>query len=261
MRKKTYLEFGNNYELQFRMALIKELGFDGIFIWQDEDSNRTIEVVKAAREHGLDVETMHLRFEGCNHLWLDDEDGRNYVDTVIMGIFQAASLQIPTVIMHTIAKDTHPEVNELGLERIRLILNVCESYHVNLAIENIRELKYIDRVFASLQSPFLKMCFDSGHTNCFAYRLNDVSFDQYAPYLHCVHLHDNLGDYDGHLIPFQGKIDFKWIVHELKRIGFKGPLTSEAHIAPNQVISDRDFLTQVMQALNKLETYFGDVDA
>lgn len=261
MRKNTYLEFGNNYDLEPRMTLIKSIGFDGIFIWQDEDNYRIQEVVTAARNHGLDVETMHLRFEGCNHLWLDDQEGRDYVDNIILGVYQAASLHIPTIIMHTVAKDIHPEVSELGLQRLRLILNVCESYHINLAIENIRELKYIDQVFSSHQSPFLKMCFDSGHTNCFAYQLEDVSFDRYASYLHCIHLHDNLGDFDAHLIPFSGTIDFKMIARELKRIGFQGPLTSEAHIAPNQIISDAEFLKQVMASLKQIETYFGDENA
>ncbi|MFA6890241.1 MAG: sugar phosphate isomerase/epimerase family protein [Bacilli bacterium] len=258
MRKNIYLEFGNEYDLDTRLRLIKDIGFDGIFIWQDEQEDRIQQIVEKAQLCGLDIETMHLRFDGCNHLWLDDEMGEDYVATIIDGIHMAHRYHIRTVIMHTVSKEIHPDVNELGLRRIQTILRVCETYHIQLALENTRDLEYIDEVFNRISSPYLKMCFDSGHTHAFTYCLQDVVFEKYASKLACVHLHDNLGDYDAHLVPFSGTVDFQLIMNSLKSIGFCGPLTSEAHIGKEEVIDDQTFLEKVYAALCQLEILYGE---
>lgn len=256
MKKNTYLEFGNQYDLNERLSLIKRLGFDGIFIWQDEDETRISEVVKCARKYNLEIETMHLRFTGCNHLWLDDEIGENYVKQIKDGVKQAHRYKIPTVIMHTVAKVIHPPVSMLGLTRIQEILTICEEYKVNLALENIRDLEYIDYVFENLQSPYLKMCLDFGHTNSFTYKISQVVFAKYAPYLICLHIHDNFGTNDDHFLPFMGEIDFQRIALSLKKIGYNGPLTNEAQKRPDEIITDEEFLVKVLEALNKIESYF-----
>ncbi len=259
MKKNIYLEFGGTYDLLTRLALIKKQGFNGIFIWQDEDEKRIAEVVKNARQINLEIETMHLRFEGCNHLWLDDEQGQNYVKQIIRGVELAYMHQIPTVIMHTVAKLIHPPTAVIGLERIKTILELCQKYKINLAIENIRELSYIDYVFDNIYSPYLKMCLDFGHTNCFTYKINQVDFNKYAPYIICLHIHDNWGENDDHLLPFEGEIDFEYIAKSLKKIFYQGPLTSEAQKNLNE--SDELFLSKAYNALVKIETFFTKDDA
>ncbi|MDD4212466.1 MAG: sugar phosphate isomerase/epimerase [Bacilli bacterium] len=260
MQKNTYLEFGHEFDLESRLNLIKSTGFDGIFIWQYENIDKLEKVIALARAKHLNIETMHLRFEGCNNLWLENPEGETYVESILEGINLAHQYHIPTVIMHTVAKEVHPPVSDIGLKRIRMILNVCEAKNVQCAIENIRDLEYIDTVFETFSSPVLKMCFDSGHTNCFSYRLPEVDFQKYARKIVCVHLHDNLGDYDAHLVSLTGTIDFKHIMQSLNTIGFQGPLTSEAHIGEDEIVDDEAFLKKVYASLVQLEQLMGDTN-
>lgn len=256
MKKYTNIDFSKQFDLNQRLQTIKNIGFDGIFIWQFEDEEKIANIVTSARALDLDIETMHLRFTNCNHLWLDDELGRDYVNIVKRGVELAALHKIPTVIMHTVSKEIHPPFNELGLKRIQSILDLCEKHQVNLAIENIRKLEYIDYVFENLSSPYLKMCFDFGHSHCFAYKLDNVVFEKYQDYIICLHIHDNFGENDDHFVAFEGEIDIPRIVHSLAKISYHGPLTNEAHKRINEDISDFDFLTKVFQALVRIEKLF-----
>lgn len=51
------------------------------------------------------------------------------------------------------------------------------------------------------------MCFDTGHANLFH---DDIAADVRLldKDLACLHVHDNKGNWDQHLIPYQGNI--KW---------------------------------------------------
>ena len=42
-----------------------------------------------------------------------------------------------------------------------------------------------------------------------------------------VHINDNRGDWDSHMIPGEGSIDWPWLLSELRRRNFQGPLIIE----------------------------------
>ena len=42
-----------------------------------------------------------------------------------------------------------------------------------------------------------------------------------------MHIHDNFGARDEHLLPFDGSIDWKWAMSNLKKAGFNRELTME----------------------------------
>lgn len=256
MKKNICLDFGGDFQLESRLSKIKARGFDGIFLLYDEYAKLET-IVKSSRKLNLDVETIHLPFKGCNNLWLDNTRGDDYKNTMIDGIISASKLQIPTVIMHLIGGLNRPRPNEIGLQRIKEILQVCEAYKVNLALENVREIAHNDYIFDHLQSPYLKMCFDFGHVNCFTKNTYEFTFSKYQDYIICCHIHDNDGEYDYHKLPFRGNVDFKYLANELVKIGYNGPLTSEARIN-NDEYNEDEFIDKVYMALICIEKYFGD---
>ena len=256
MKKNIYLDFGGEFSLNERLTKIKARGFDGIFIFYDEF--RKLEpIVKAAKMHALDVETMHLPFKGCNRIWSDDETGEEYKNLLIDGVRLASKLAIPTVIMHLVGGLNRPRPNEIGAKRIAEIIKVCEEHKISLALENVRETLHNDYIFSKIKSPYLKMCFDFGHVNCFTQNTYEFDFETYCEYLICCHIHDNDGTFDHHHLPFTGNVDYKYIVEKLKAIGFNGPLTSEAR-NDDYGYPEEDFIDKVFMALTKIESYFGD---
>jgi len=226
--------------------LIKEAGFDGVFLFYVD---RIDEVVKIVRDRDLEIETIHLPFINCNHLWLDTDEGREYVELTKKGILAASRNKIKTVVFHISSKNNPPAYNELGLARLREILDLCEKLDVNFALENLRRLDYLDYIYANLKSDKLKFCFDSGHANAFTQNLLTFEYEKYQDKLVCVHLHDNDGVNDLHLIPFTGNIDFEFLGKKFKEINYQGPLTSEAIIRGD----DKDLLQELIKIRRALE--------
>ena len=73
-------------------------------------------------------------------------------------------------------------------------------------------------------------------------------------HLRMVHINDNLGDRDAHLIPGEGSIDWPWLLGELRRYRFEGGLIIEMSARENESIADtlvralrgRDYLTRLI---------------
>lgn len=250
MKINKYFDFTTSLDIKTRAKLIKETGFDGVFLYYD-DALTLEEEVKELKKNNLYIETVHLPATNCNHLWLDSKEGEDFVLKTKEGIIQTALYNIETVILHISSKDNPPAFNDLGLKRLREILDLCEKLNVNLALENLRRLDYLDYIYNNLSSPKLKFCFDSGHANAFTKNIDNFLFDKYGSKLIAIHLNDNFGDYDSHMIPFKGSINFELLASKLKALDFKGPITSEA------ILKEKDpslFLKETKDALDKIKT-------
>jgi len=96
---------------------------------------------------------------------------------------------------------------------------------VEVMIENIpNEISTIERIeeFKSLsQVPDLGICYDTGHGH-----LQGISggFEN----IRTTHLHDNHGEKDEHLWPFEGTLNWPALVEKLVLAKYKGPLVFEA---------------------------------
>jgi sugar phosphate isomerase/epimerase len=96
---------------------------------------------------------------------------------------------------------------------------------VEVMIENIpNEISTIERIeeFKSVsQVPDLGICYDTGHGH-----LQGISggFEN----VRTTHVHDNHGDKDEHLWPFEGTLNWPALVEKLVLANYKGPLVFEA---------------------------------
>jgi sugar phosphate isomerase/epimerase len=64
---------------------------------------------------------------------------------------------------------------------------------------------------------------------------------RFGPRIQHVHISDNNGRADEHLPPGRGSIDFRWLVLNLKKIGFQGSVTFEIFTDSNMDLkSSRD---------------------
>ena len=255
MDKYTYLNYNPDSDLDIRLHLIKDAGFDGVFLMYC-DGEVFDDLVNKVKAINLKIETFHLPFGLCNHLWIDDDLGEEYLQEIIRGVKSAGRHSVKTVIMHTMSGKNPPHWNKLGLARIKLILGVCEQENVILALENVRDIKYSDYVLQNIKHPNLKMCFDFGHTQAFAYNIKDIDMNKYKGLITCLHIHDNHGDGDEHFLPFTGTIDYEYIVKQLKTIGYNGNLTSEAHW--HNLMPEPKFVVLAYKALQEIEKMFGD---
>lgn len=128
-----------------------------------------------------------------------------------------------------------PDVAEaLTVALLRDLLPDCAKYGVIVCLENMPFLKQristMDRIAAAVaqvDSPLVGICLDTGHVNVFeGHNLGDAVRIA-APYLRTVHVHDNDGKGDRHMLPYLGTCDWDSFTTALAEIGFDGSLSFE----------------------------------
>lgn len=221
---------------------IKQAGFDGAFIqWYDEPWNFSEqEQVDLCRELGLEIEFAHLGYQNMNDIWLDNETGEKLANRYIKNLDECKNNNINIVVIHLQSKHNAPEPNKIGLERFKKIIEHAEKLKIKVAFENTKLPGYLEYILDNIQSEYVGICLDVGHLHChFKDKLN---WNKFKNKIFAVHLHDNFGEKDEHLLPFDGNIDWNSLIKNLKEANYSGPITLESCYRNNYLnISLDDF--------------------
>ena len=179
------------------------------------------------------------------------------MEKLIAGLHYAASMGIRNVVCHISNSPQPPAHNELGLSRFERVVQVAETRNVQFCMENTRRNDYLDWFFAEFKyADKVKFCFDLGHTNAFTHDTTDPRWLGYIERLACVHMHDNDGKTDQHLLPFDGNLNWQYLMPTVFRAHRDIPLTLEftdiaRTLRPSW--SEKRFLEEAYERLSILE--------
>ena len=206
---------------------IQNAGFKNVFIqWYNKKWDITQEEqLKYIREKGLNIIFAHLGYKNINNIWIDTEDGNKLVEAYKNDIKICKESNIPMVVMHLTNESQAPKYNEIGLKRLQEIVDYARTLDMKVAFENTKIKGYLDYVIENIKNDNVGICFDSGHYH--VHFDDDLNFAKFKDRIFAVHLHDNDKSDDLHLIPFDGTIDWKKIIKELKKCNYNGPITME----------------------------------
>lgn len=214
MKKGISFYFGYNIEPEERAKLIKKYGFDTVIIHADKKYNKqngTIKKqIKIFKKYGLEVSTLHMSYnnEELHYFWEVGKMGNKLTKNLIRDVKLAHKYGISCVVVHLFGT-----YSQIGEQRIRKVLNVCEKLNVPLAIENIDCQSVFLETFKHISHPYLKFCYDSGHNNAFD---KDYDYlDNFGDKLIALHLHDNNGQDDQHTLEKYGNIDWEKIAKKI----------------------------------------------
>ena len=226
-----YQYFGYDIPLRERFALIKSSGFAAVGLWCDDwfgwTGHRAF--AELARAEGLQVIDGHAPFsrdyDFVNAIWQDTQNGETTFETYMRTINECGEDGIKNLIVHIEDECSQPP-NETGLLRLRRMTELAEQRGVTLALENITDYSYLSYVFERIDSPRVGFCYDAGHRNA-----NEPDIDHLSLFgnrLVALHLHDNDGTGDQHLLPGAGNIDWTERMAAIARTGYTGPITLES---------------------------------
>ena len=227
--------FSYHLPLEERLQLIKNAKFDATCLWWgDEHEEKEPEL---ARKMGLQIDNIHAPFDNANSLWQEGIDGDDYQNILISCVKDCAVHDIPTVVIHLTGLPPYPPISEVGLKRIEKIIGVAEQKKVRLAFENLWALKHLDEVFNKFPSPYVGLCYDSGHENLNQYH---DCLELYGDRLFALHINDNFNDpllsdgttnwnSDAHVLPFDGTVDWNEKMQKLKKCNGVGYFTLEVN--------------------------------
>ena len=99
---------------------------------------------------------------------------------------------------------------------------LLENMLPHLLFGRIQDMLYI---LGAARSQNIGTCLDTGH----AHLAGDLPMAIYklSCHLRMIHINDNKGDWDGHLPPGEGDIDWKDVMTQLEQNGFRGGLILE----------------------------------
>ena len=206
---------------------VKNAGFKNVFLqWYDEEWEYTQEEqVKLCKELELNIIFAHLGYQNINSIWAEGPDGDNLVERYKTDIKNCKENGISMVVMHLTSKKNAPMYGEIGLNRIKKIVEYAKKLNVKIAFENTKIKGYLEYVLGNIKDDNVGICFDAGHSH--AHFDDDFNFEFFKDRIFAVHLHDNDKTNDLHLLPFDGTIDWKTVVTKLKECNYEGLVTLE----------------------------------
>lgn len=248
--------FGYRIPMRERAALIKAAGFSHVMLWwgdeyveHDGPKEAQPELFHAA---GLEIHSVHLPFIGVNNLWLDNVDGAAVFDVLAGCIKGCGAYALPVAVLHATNGSGPPPFSKIGVRRLQALADLAEKHGVGLALENLQRVDYLDYIFAAVDSSALAFCYDSGHDLLYT-SMPYLLIDMYGPKLKAVHLHDNEGVFDEHLVPGQGRVEWPLVKAKLDKY-YDGPYMLECQNWGKELkrTSPAEYLAQAFAAATKL---------
>ncbi len=198
-------------------------------------------VKNTAEKYGYDFTMAHCPYTFNPHE--SEENFQKQVKDAEYAIKACSELNIDRMTVHAGFSfcDNKDEMFEKNVRYYSAILPTAEKYGVHLMIENISEKIYKRQFVIETADDILHLrelldnheliraCWDTGHANVNALdqyeniiKLKDVLFG--------VHIQDNNGYNDDHMVPLLGNINFDDVIKGLKDISYNGPFNLESEI-------------------------------
>jgi len=132
------------------------------------------------------------------------------------------------------------EYFRINREFFRRLITVAEQEDVVICFENmpmpklpLGNVTQILEFVKEMDSPHFKVCLDTGHAAVCGESAGDAVRMLGRDHLMVMHVHDNNGKADQHLIPYSGVTDWADFSKALKDIGFDGALSLECSVGRN----------------------------
>lgn len=187
-------------------------------------------------EKEIQIEQIHCIFGGNYDFSILDENKRAViVEYTKSSLIKLGKVKVKNFVVHisgVINENEKKDRIKIFTDSLSRILPVAEKTGIKIAIENIASsqnvigtAEEIMDIIEKFNSPYLGVCFDTGHANLTG-RFKE-EFLILKDKILTLHIHDNDGERDLHLPPIMGVIDWKWLVKELKKSNYSGQLPLE----------------------------------
>ena len=203
------------------------------------------EFLSAIAEERSYMESLGLKVCQAHAPWINlpgrdetPEARENWLVAMKKAIRGTHALGSPRFVVHALlpygdSDECADEVVRMNEEFLAALADYAKDYGITVCLENLPFKKHpvssVEQVCAmvdKLQRENLKICLDTGHAAIFS---PDVaSAVRYiGERLEALHVHDNKGDTDAHLVPGDGIVDWDAFAGALHGIGFSGVVSLE----------------------------------
>lgn len=133
----------------------------------------------------------------------------------------------------------------------------AKGFYFGTCADPHEAVEYIDTLNREAGKECFGFCLDTGHIHLLRNR-----FFLYMPILgkriHALHIHDNDGNEDEHLMPYVGTINWQEFLHTLKYIGYEGDLSFETFAQTKKGKLPPELVPAFLSAIAQTGKYFRD---
>ncbi|TDF93800.1 sugar phosphate isomerase/epimerase family protein [Paenibacillus piri] len=202
-----------------------------------------LEKIKIAAQHyGVEFSQSHLPYLPGNKPYPAGSEEETFFDEITRRSLVASHvLGVKAAVVHPLTEqvvEEHSEEANLKLNHqfYDSIVEEAAKLNVNIAFENMADLNNKRRfgsiaeelitLVDSFNDPHVGICWDIGHGNR-VYKNQVRPIRLLGDKIIALHVDDNHGTTDDHLLPFLGNIDWETIMPLLTEIGYKGDFVYE----------------------------------
>lgn len=250
MKKSINAYFCKEIDSKEKIKAIKNAGYDEFFvgIYKEKETLSWKDQIEYGTKLGLRCSMIHCYYKehNLNNFWLNNSLGEEVTNSYLKQLEDCHEYTKNFVVHLNGSKES--VVSDIGLERIKKLLKVCEKYDVNLCIENLYSEIEIPYIFENIHHRNLKICLDYGHRNFLTPNFDIMK--EYGKFVSVLHIHDNYGETDEHLPIYKGNIDWNYVAAGLRD---KIDIVLSSEIKLKQPEMYKDILKENLKGLNFLE--------
>lgn len=225
--------------------LIKEAGFEAIdysfYDWTPENTmlgedykQRAENTKKLLEKYDLVCNQAHAPARTIFFYSDFSENNPSFLE-LVRSIEYASIIGASNIIVHGIKSPYGVDSEDCfskNLSFFKTLQTYAEKFKIKISVENLIHSAFItpfllSQIIESLPESTFNICLDIGHSNCVGIKPADFIKQLPTGRLQALHIHDNLGSEDLHLLPFMGNIDWNQTIKTLVKYNYNGDLTLE----------------------------------
>ena len=268
-----------NINNTFNRAAFKDQPLEGICLFEkplDECLAYYEKELALIRENGLTISQAHAPFPAYLPERPETLDYSIAINRRCIEFCEAVGCR--ELVIHGISlanpdyTNTPESIKALNYKLYEGLIDVLVKTNVTVCLENLftgspkgtiegtcsnpyEAVEFIDTLNAKAGKECFGLCLDTGHLN-----LLRKSFRAYVPVLgkriKALHIHDNDGTGDQHLIPYSGTINWNDFCDELEAAGYAGDLSFETFAQTRKNRLNEEMCPTFLRAIAGIGDYF-----
>ena len=252
----------NEMDLSLSLRMLDDLAINhleirakqGHFNYDDEDCINSLKSI--LEETGKSVYSIHMPTKKIDISYLNEVDRVRSVNEIKKAALALLSLGGKMVVVHPGGRITGDHRREDLLAQSAKSLQELDCFlagsGLKLVLENTlpprigSRIEELLTILKCLNSKNAGICLDTGHINIKG--IPFVALKKIKKQIIHLHVADNLGEDDDHLLPGQGKIDWENFIKILKEIDYRGIFMLE--------VKRRGGLSEMIRTINETKNNF-----
>ena len=240
-------------DIKASLTRISQAGFSHVHWCHEWNSaylysvHEMLQIREWCDEYGLAVKGIHASHGESdlkNYLSFNDYNRLAGVDLIKNRVDLAYILNAEAIVLHLYLpwqrfeqeKNYRDDFFRVVLKSFDELESYCKTRRIRICVENLFEIPAVqmcglyDILFEHYDADYMGLCFDTGHANMVC-KENCLEYaERYTDRLFMIHVHDNDGKGDQHLIPFTASFNWEGFAEVLARSPYSFPVCLESTV-------------------------------